>query len=330
MFELYKNGIYLTSAIIRNFKIISGKEETMKRIIVFISLFFISAIEGQDSQCPNGFQPYAGRCISQRMADYISCIEATGGNKEQIHEEISSLLEKEADANVNASGGNSVVKGAANFKLDKKAESALVKTIEKRWFNGGTSECTKVLNSSLPPSVSIQKIDSKIEIVDYSVTYTDSLGMLIPKIDIKMRNIGDQVAFIKELKLNILGKATFEDCNQPLYSLAQVSAVYDLNIEGDLKMSISQEIKPNDVDRIILKVGRNIGGPTLTVYKVELLIIYDGENKKAKSKPFFIKLNGPTVWLGASHLGVSEEDWNACVKRNKVNFNKIGYKIYDE
>ena len=32
-----------------------------------------------------------GRCVTQRMADYISCVEASGGNRQEITEEVSEI-----------------------------------------------------------------------------------------------------------------------------------------------------------------------------------------------------------------------------------------------
>lgn len=259
------------------------------------------------------------------MADYISCIEASGGNKQEISEEVSALSGKQTGGAASASGGNKIIKGSAGLALDQKAESALVKKLEGKWFSGGMSECAKVLNAT-----PLKKVDSKLEIVDYAVSYPENQDILIPQIDLKLRNIGDQVAFVKELRLDVLGEATFEDCRQPRYSLVMASATYEINILGERSKLISHEIKPKEVDRIIVSVGRDKGGPTFTVYKVQLSVLYDGDGKKASSKPFFLKLSGPTTPEGMFIAGVTEEVWKQCVVRNTEKFGKIGYQVYKE
>lgn len=173
------------------------------------------------------------------------------------------------------------------------------------------------------------KVDSKVQLVDYSVSYPDS-DVLMPEIDVKFRNTGDQVAFIKRVEFDTLGEATLEDCNKPLYSLIEASANYDINLLENPIKDISHSIKPADVDRIKLRVFRTSGGPTLTVYKVTLKVIYDEDNKAATSDPIFLKMVGPTVMAGSFSPGVSEQQWNECVARNKTTFGKIGYKVYED
>jgi hypothetical protein len=175
-----------------------------------------------------------------------------------------------------------------------------------------------------------QKTDSKVQFVDHSVTYPES-DALVPEIDLKLRNTGDQVAYIKKLGIDVLGEATFEDCRQPSYSLTLASAEYDIDILGSRSKEISHSIKPADVDRIKVRVFRPTGGPTLTVYKVALNVVYDEDNKvTASSVPIFLKMSGPSVPEAMFTPGVSEEEWNACVDRNRTEFRKIGYKIYED
>ncbi|HCG7109428.1 TPA: hypothetical protein NJ338_004995 [Vibrio parahaemolyticus] len=178
--------------------------------------------------------------------------------------------------------------------------------------------------------VSQQKTDSKVQLVDYSVAYPES-EVLMPEIDVKLRNTGDQVAFIKKIEFDVLGEATFENCNRPSYRLVEASAEYDVDILGSRGKEISHSIKPADVDRFKVRVFRANGGPTLTVYKVALNVVYDEDNKVAtSSEPIFLKMVGPAVPVGSFIPGVSEQEWNACVDRNREAFGKIGYKVYKD
>jgi len=132
----------------------------------------------------------------------------------------------------------------------------------------------------------IPKLDSRLELVDFGVEYPEGKNsdLTLPVVDLKMRNTGDQVAFVKQVAVEILDSAEFEDCGHPQYELIQASATYDLDLAGSPVKAISHSIKHADVDRIKLRIGRSVGGPILTVYKVLLRITYDEDDKKVESK----------------------------------------------
>ena len=119
----------------------------MLRLIFALTLLTPLLSLAQQAQCPKGYQPYASRCVTQRMADYISCLEASGGNKQSISEELSQIGGNKLSGDMKVSGGNAVVKGAGAITLDKQSESALIKRLETKWFSGGISECAKALRS---------------------------------------------------------------------------------------------------------------------------------------------------------------------------------------
>jgi len=93
--------------------------------------------------CPKGFQPYANRCISQRMADYISCVEASGGNSERIAYEVSNANSGKTDVGVKGSGSGVVAKGSGSVTVDRATEKALASKFEHTWTNKGMEECRK-------------------------------------------------------------------------------------------------------------------------------------------------------------------------------------------
>ena len=146
----------------------------------------------------------------------------------------------------------------------------------------------------------------------------------------KFRNTGDQVAFIKALEFEVLGEATFEACDNPRYNLVEASATYDIDLLNSPRKAVSHAIKPADTDRIKVRVFRDEGGPTLTVYRVTLNVVYDEDDKTTSSEPFFLKMTGPTYMAGSYSPGVSEEEWYQCVQRNMDNFNGINYQIYTD
>jgi hypothetical protein len=185
--------------------------------------------------------------------------------------------------------------------------------------------------SQVKVAAPIPKRDSAIQFVDYNITYArDASGLTLPVVDLKMRNTGDQAAFLKKVSFNVLDSATFEDCNNPQYDLIIASATYDIDLVKAPSKAISHVIKPSDVDRIKFRVGRSEGGPTLTVYKATLQIIYDEDDKTQTSKPFFLRIVGPAYPAGEFIPGTSKKAWDACVQKNIINFKRIGYKIYKD
>jgi hypothetical protein len=71
-------------------------------VATFGCLMSANALAQIQPACPKGFQPYANRCISQRMADYISCVEASGGNSVRIASEVSNADAGKTDVGVKA------------------------------------------------------------------------------------------------------------------------------------------------------------------------------------------------------------------------------------
>lgn len=103
------------------------------------------------STCPKGFQPYANRCISQRMADYISCVEASGGNSERIEYEVQNADSGKTGVGVKGSGSGMVVKGTGSVTVDRATEKALASKFEHTWTDKGMEECRKVLDPPKSP-----------------------------------------------------------------------------------------------------------------------------------------------------------------------------------
>jgi hypothetical protein len=65
------------------------------------------------------------------MADYISCVEASGGNQQTISSEVSNAQSGQFSAGAKGSGSGVVVKGSGSLVIDKNAEQALAKKFEK-------------------------------------------------------------------------------------------------------------------------------------------------------------------------------------------------------
>ena len=120
----------------------------LPRTLAMISCGCLAAtvtLRAEDPKCPRGYQPYANRCITQRMADYISCVEATGANQQKVALEVSNARADEFSAGAKGSGSGVVARGSGSLVVDKSAERALAQKFEKTWGSDALVECRKVL-----------------------------------------------------------------------------------------------------------------------------------------------------------------------------------------
>jgi hypothetical protein len=77
------------------------------------------------------------------MADYISCVEASGGNSERIEYEVQNADSGKTGVGVKGSGSGMVVKGSGSVTVDRATEKALASKFEHTW--------TKVLDPPKSP-----------------------------------------------------------------------------------------------------------------------------------------------------------------------------------
>lgn len=104
-----------------------------------------------------------------------------------------------------------------------------------------------------------------------------------------MRNIGDQVAYIKEISFDILDYYNMINPQMTHYQLVESSHTYDvvLGKEKQQVFNVSQSIGANEVDRFQVKLASSIAETCMvTIYYLTLSIIYDEDNKVVKSEKY--------------------------------------------
>jgi hypothetical protein len=104
----------------------------------------------EQPKCPKGYQPFADRCVSQRMSDYITCVESSGANKEAISLEISNAQAGKTAAGAKGSGSGVVAKGSGSLTINRATEEALATKFEEKWGTHAMEECRKVLDPPRP------------------------------------------------------------------------------------------------------------------------------------------------------------------------------------
>lgn len=118
----------------------------MKYTTVF-TILFTTALQATTcmAQCRGDDQPYANRCISKQMSDYIACVESTGGNRSEIGSIIqnSGNSDSAAAAAAALSTKGRLVSGSTTLKLSHQSELSALKQVELKYFAGGTSTCSE-------------------------------------------------------------------------------------------------------------------------------------------------------------------------------------------
>jgi hypothetical protein len=129
----------------------------------------LCALAQEQPKCPKGFQPYGGRCVSQRMSDYIACVESSGANHQEMTEEVNVVANKQLSGEAKGSGSGVAVKGSGSIALSSKSEQELVKKIQQKWYSDAMKECAKALDrpvrkpSQSPNSINVGP-DSNVQI----------------------------------------------------------------------------------------------------------------------------------------------------------------------
>ena len=148
--------------------------------------------------------------------------------------------------------------------------------------------------------------DSDLKLVNVMVN--DS-GFDYPKLDIKIRNTGDTIAFLKDSIITV--KKIFHLNSFCEYSAVETSAVYDIllpfkNSTYTEHIDISQSIKPNDVDRFTIILGHDSPYPSAGgyIYLITVKFVYDEDNKYIESDNILYYASGGWIYVVCSVMEI--------------------------
>ena len=157
--------------------------------------------------------------------------------------------------------------------------------------------------------------DSSLKIVDITIIDTEEF----PKIDVKLRNVGKKVAFLKRAEFHVYMIWTLKP---PIMPRAEpVSYNYDVSLEPRetpyvVTKNISQSIDPNDVDRFTFTLGHH---PSYDIedhiYNMKLRFFYDENDKIIESNNVLFLMPPSSTIMGAYSPG--GEFAKSCLKYNK-------------
>ncbi len=163
-----------------------------------------------------------------------------------------------------------------------------------------------------------EKQPSNIKIVDISVSDDEEFI-----VDIKLRNIGGQVAFIKEISFNILDYYNMVDPQRPQYQLVTSSNTYDVILgKGERQVyKVSQSIGADGIDRFQVKLASSIVEPRMAaIYYLSLSIIYDEDNKVAETGKYLWAVPSIRGYAGCyishTNIEIAEKNYFALIRMN--------------
>lgn len=137
--------------------------------------------------------------------------------------------------------------------------------------------------------------EAKLSLVDVAVIDTNEF----PKLEIKVRNNSDEVVFLKKADISTLDQW---DLPRPgaRPSAVPVSWTYDVNVplKGLATYSISQEVKPNSVDRFEFRLGSEHSPYPfmgLFAYLLRIKLVYNEDNKEVATPSILLHIPAAMV-----------------------------------
>jgi hypothetical protein len=113
-----------------------------------IALLLSSHLAVAAPSCKDGFQARGEVCVSQKMSDYIACLEASGGNKQEIATEFSSAVKDSTDTKVKGTGSGVIIKADGSLELGTNAERSIFGKLSSKFYAGAMAQCETVLKLS--------------------------------------------------------------------------------------------------------------------------------------------------------------------------------------
>jgi hypothetical protein len=151
-----------------------------------------------------------------------------------------------------------------------------------------------------------EKKVSDLRLVDVGIEEPERA---FPKLDIKLRNLGTEVVFLKKGVFRIIDRGILRNPQLVSYKLVPVSWNYEILLgeERYIERPISQAIEPNTADRFTFTLAHSGGDPVYpTLFCIELSLVYDEDNKSLISKPIVLPVPSTTQWAGFVPYGYDE------------------------
>lgn len=159
----------------------------------------------------------------------------------------------------------------------------------------------------------LEKKHSDVRIVD--ISFDESTGEF-PKLDIKIRNTGDEPAFLKKVIFEVSHVFVPIEFRSISFHHQAVSWEYDLQFTGQpglIECPISQVVQPDGTDRFVFKLGQDCGPVDLPIIvRFSIQIIYNEDNNSVTSDYYICTVPRAVEVYGSYIATASEKEmwWN--------------------
>lgn len=150
-----------------------------------------------------------------------------------------------------------------------------------------------------------------IKVVDVSLVEQEDQDIANPILDIKLRNIGSEVAFLKYLEFKTIHHWDLKSDHHP--SLKNVSAQYDITLiekaGTSVRHKISHEVKPQETERIQVRLSTDYHGDPLglSIFLLDASIIFNETNSRAGIGQLLLDVKPPAIVQGSYFPGYSSK-----------------------
>jgi hypothetical protein len=168
-------------------------------------------------------------------------------------------------------------------------------------------------------------INAPLRLVDVSI---EEPGESYPILDVKLRNIGKEVVFLKRAEFHIMKIGRLVNPRLMNYSLEQVNWNYDVQFDtanegASITHGISQSINPNAVDRFTFTISQSRGDPLFpTLFYFTLTLIYNEDDKKIVSQPIILPvpshLEAAAAFVYGFDANIAKEDLRILKEFSKL------------
>lgn len=176
--------------------------------------------------------------------------------------------------------------------------------------------------------------NSLLHIVDiYELENFDDTGDQATTIELKLRNSGKEVVFLKEVAFETNNH--WEIITDKLHSLVEVSAEYDVDISEVVgeksKIKVHHEIKPNETDRIHFRLSTNYDSDPdgLSLFLLNIECVYNEDSNKVLSGPVILNVRPKTQSMGSFFPSYSPGtiSKNKAIAREVIDHKSLGANV---
>lgn len=177
---------------------------------------------------------------------------------------------------------------------------------------------------------------SSLRIVDlYEIEGVEGDEDQATAIEVKLRNTGDEVIFLKEVVFETGNH--WEIITDKHHSLVDVSATYDLDISKVIgerkKIKVHHEIKPQETDRIQIRLSTDYDSDPdgLSLFLVSIEFIFNEDSIRATSGPVILNVR-PKIKSRGSYFprySPGTISKNKAVAKEVINMKASGVNVED-